>query len=311
MSAAVGRLLLRWLRRPARTPRWIRLTVALMLSSVALVSLATPASSGAGAGAAGALRAAGGPGPLASAGGPPTGSPDSPGKAPEPPGAGSRRTRFASSPALVTEGMTLYDNGCASCHGTLLQGEPGIAPSLVGVGAGPVDFYLSTGRMPLQTPREEPERTKPLYDPGQINALIAFVTATGGGPPAPAADPAQGDLAVGLHAFTLNCAGCHQSVARGGLTIGASVPDLQKATPRQIAEAVRMGPYLMPHFDAQAIDQHQLDSIARYVIWTRHPDNAGGWGIYNIGPIPEGMVAWFIALLALVIVARLIGERTA
>ena len=55
-----------------------------------------------------------------------------------------------------------------------------------------------------------------------------------------------------------------------------------------------MGPYLMPHFDAKQIDQHQLDSIARYVLWTRHPANAGGWGIYNIGPIPEGIVAWFI-----------------
>ena len=26
-----------------------------------------------------------------------------------------------------------------------------------------------------------------------------------------------------------------------------------------------MGPYLMPHFDAKQIDQHELDSIARYV----------------------------------------------
>jgi len=70
-----------------------------------------------------------------------------------------------------------------------------------------------------------------------------------------------------------------------------------------------MGPYLMPHFDTEQIDQHALDSIARYVVWTRHPLNAGGWGIYNIGPIPEGIVAWFIGLAALVIVARLIGER--
>ena len=98
-------------------------------------------------------------------------------------------------------------------------------------------------------------------------------------------------------------------MARGGITVNAQVPDLQAATPQQIAEAVRMGPYLMPHFDSNEIDQHELDSIARYVVWTRHPDNAGGWGIYNIGPIPEGIVAWFIGLVALVIVARLIGER--
>ena len=71
-----------------------------------------------------------------------------------------------------------------------------------------------------------------------------------------------------------------------------------------------MGPYLMPRFGATQIDQHQLDSLVRYVLWTRHPDDAGGWGISNIGPIPEGMVAWFVAIAALVIVARLIGERT-
>jgi ubiquinol-cytochrome c reductase cytochrome c subunit len=110
--------------------------------------------------------------------------------------------------------------------------------------------------------------------------------------------------------FTESCAGCHQIVGRGGMTVGAYVPNLQHANALQIAEAVRMGPYLMPHFDAKQIDQHQLDSLAKYIIQTRHPDNAGGWGIYNIGPIPEGIAAWFIALLALVIVARLIGERT-
>ncbi len=150
--------------------------------------------------------------------------------------------------------------------------------------------------------------TQPAYSRAQINALIAFIGSFGG-PAASTVDPAKGDLAVGFHEFTLNCAGCHQIVARGGITVNAQAPDLEEATPQQVAEAVRMGPYLMPHFDAKQIDQHQLDSIVRYVLWTRRPDNAGGWGIYNIGPIPEGMVAWFIGLLALVIVARLIGER--
>ena len=185
----------------------------------------------------------------------------------------------------------------------------GIAPSLRGVGPGPVDFYLSTGRMPLEQPREEPLRGTPAFSRRQVDALIAYISSFGG-PAAPTADPGAGNLALGFHAFTLNCAGCHQIVARGGITVDASVPDLEEATAQQIAEAVRMGPYLMPHFDSTQIDQHVLDSITRYVMWTRHPDNAGGWGIYNIGPIPEGMVAWFIGLAALVIVARLIGERT-
>lgn len=300
-------MLLRWLRRPARTPRPIRIGLALALSSVALVSFA----SGAGGSTPGSLSPIGAtPGPLSTVGGPPTSSPSSPSKSPEPPGPGARTTSFPTSSALVSQGMSLYENGCSACHGILLQGQPGTAPSLIGVGSGPVDFYLSTGRMPLQSPRAEPDRATPAYDRRQINALIAFVAKLGGGPSAPAADPADGNLSTGLHEFTLHCAGCHQIVAQGGLTLGAYVPDLQQATPLQIAEAVRMGPYLMPHFSAQEIDQQQLDSLARYVIWTRHPDNAGGWGLGNIGPIPEGMAAWFIAVAAMVIVARLIGERT-
>jgi ubiquinol-cytochrome c reductase cytochrome c subunit len=163
--------------------------------------------------------------------------------------------------------------------------------------------------MPLESPRLEPTRAVPAYGTHEREAIVAYV-ASFGGPPAPLAEPSKGDLALGFHYFTLDCAGCHQIVARGGLTIGAAVPDLQRASAQQVAEAVRMGPYLMPHYDAKQIDQHALNSIERYVLWTRKPDDAGGWGIYNLGPIPEGMVAWFLALASLVLVARLIGERT-
>jgi ubiquinol-cytochrome c reductase cytochrome c subunit len=231
-------------------------------------------------------------------------------KEPVAPAGGEDTAPMPGSPALVAEGRSLYALGCASCHGFGLRGRRNVAPSLIGVGAGPTDFYLSTGRMPLENPRLQPLRTAPVYNRHQIDALVAFVAAFGG-PPAPDANPARGDLALGLHDFTLDCAGCHQIVARGGLTIGAIVPDLESASARQIAEAVRMGPYLMPHFDSKQLDQHALDSLARYVLWTRSPDDKGGWGLYNLGPIPEGMVAWFLLLFSLVLLARLIGERTA
>jgi ubiquinol-cytochrome c reductase cytochrome c subunit len=288
------RVLVRWLTHRSRVPAVLRLTVAVILAAISVIGIAAPSSSGQT------------PSPKVPGGSLPEDNAAT--KSPEPPGSGDPTRSFPDSPALRAQGFDLYQSGCSSCHGIALQGTPGVAPSLRGVGAGPVDFYLSSGRMPLEQPREEPTRSSPLYSRAKINALIAYI-ASFGGPAAPTADPAQGDLNLGLHAFTLNCAGCHQSLARGGITVNAQVPDLQSATPQEIAEAVRMGPYLMPHFDATRIDQHQLDSIARYILWTRHPDNAGGWGIYNIGPIPEGMVAWFIGLAALVIVARLIGER--
>jgi ubiquinol-cytochrome c reductase cytochrome c subunit len=290
----VRRLFLRWLTHRSRIPPVLRLTLALVLATMAVVGLAAAPSQG----DSGLSPAVGGS----------LNEFNSPTKTPDPPGAGNPTKRFPDSPALRAQGFTLYQQSCSSCHGIALNGTPGVAPSLHGVGAGPVDFYLSTGRMPLEQPREEPLRNSPAFTRPQIDALIAYISSFGG-PAAPTADPAAGSLALGFHEFTLSCAGCHQIVARGGITVNAQAPDLQQATAQQIAEAVRMGPYLMPHFDSTQIDQHELDSIARYVLWTRHPDNAGGWGIYNIGPIPEGMVAWFIGLAALVIVARLIGER--
>lgn len=231
-------------------------------------------------------------------------------KLPNPPGPAATTVATPTSPALIAEGHQLFDARCASCHGLGLQGRRATAPSLLGVGAGPVDFYLSTGRMPLANPRAQPVRSPPVFNRHQIEAIIAYVRSAGGGPAGPTADPAKGSLSLGFRLFDQSCAGCHSIVARGGMTVGAKVPALQQATAKQVAEAVRMGPYLMPRFSATQLDQHDLDSLARYVLWTRHPQNSGGWGIYNIGPIPEGIVAWFMGLFALVIVARLIGERS-
>jgi ubiquinol-cytochrome c reductase cytochrome c subunit len=210
--------------------------------------------------------------------------------------------------ALMVRGRALFATGCASCHGEDLRGRPGMAPSLRGAGAAAADFYLSTGRMPLADPTDQPLRTQPAYPRADIDALVAYVGSFGG-PGIPRVDPARGDLAKGMEAFTEHCAGCHQVVGRGGIVTGASVPALTKATPTQVGEAVRIGPYLMPQFNAQQIDPATLNAIARYVQSIRHPDNRGGWGIGNIGPVPEGMITWFLAMGVLLFVARAIGER--
>jgi ubiquinol-cytochrome c reductase cytochrome c subunit len=75
-----------------------------------------------------------------------------------------------------------------------------------------------------------------------------------------------------------------------------------------VAEALAVGPYVMPTFPQ--LSQSDVDSLARYVTYTRNPEDIGGWSIGHIGPIPEGMVAWLLAGVALLLVIRLIGERT-
>jgi len=210
--------------------------------------------------------------------------------------------------ALVARGRSLFVAGCASCHGLDARGVHNMGPSLRGVGAQAADFYLRTGRMPLNNPKDQPNRNPPAYPPDQIAALTAYIGFLGG-PPIPHVDPAMGNISDGKQSFIKHCAGCHQALARGGIATGAIAPTLEQATPTQVAEAVRIGPYLMPHFTTRQINQTDINNLARYVQYTKHPDNRGGWALGNIGPIPEGMVAWFIGLLSLLIVARLIGER--
>jgi ubiquinol-cytochrome c reductase cytochrome c subunit len=206
------------------------------------------------------------------------------------------------------DGRALYQEACASCHGDHAEGTPDQAPPLVHAGGAAADFYLSTGRMPLADPKDEPVRAPPAYDAADRRALTDYIASLGG-PAIPSVDPARGSLADGQELFTSHCAGCHQAVARGGIVPGAVAPSLQRATPTQIAEAVRIGPYLMPAFSDKEIDQQQLDSITRYVLSTRHPPDRGGWAIGNLGPIPEGMIAWLLAGPLVLLVLRLLGER--
>ena len=99
-----------------------------------------------------------------------------------------------------------------------------------------------------------------------------------------------------------------RALAEGGYVTGARVPPLHTVPATQIAEAVRVGPYLMPRFSTSQISDAQLNSIIKYVQSTAAPDNRGGWGIGNLGPIPEGLVTWWIAapllLLGCVAVSR-------
>jgi ubiquinol-cytochrome c reductase cytochrome c subunit len=209
-------------------------------------------------------------------------------------------------------GAARFAEGCSSCHGLDARGVARRGPSLRGVGAAAIDFYLSTGRMPLADPGIEPVRSQPRYDRSERSQIATYLRSLdASGPPIPVVDVAGGDVARGRQLFASSCAGCHQIAAKGGVDPEITAPALDAATPTQIAEAIRIGPYLMPRFGPRTLDARDVDSIVRYVTtYERHPTNRGGWGIGNIGPIPEGLVAWLLAAGSLVLVARLIGTRS-
>jgi ubiquinol-cytochrome c reductase cytochrome c subunit len=235
----------------------------------------------------------------------------------------------AADPAgLVQQGKDLYGRACVACHGADGEGvsrpskaigfgpgrvdevQGGLGPPLAGVGALAADFYLRTGYMPLPRVDAQPTRREtPLFSDGQIRALVAYVASLGPGPAIPTPRPEEGNLSEGQRLFTQHCAGCHQIVVRGGYVSGAVAPRLTSATTTQIAEAVRIGPYVMPRFTERDISDRELDSIIRYVQYAKQPDDRGGWAIGNIGPVPEGLVAWFIGGTALVITCIVIGTR--
>lgn len=209
---------------------------------------------------------------------------------------------------LEQTGHELFLSSCAACHGMHAEGIPGRAPTLHGVGGAAAAFYLETGRMPLASSREQPVEKKRAFPHAQIQALIAYV-ASFGGPAVPKVQIGRGSLSKGQELFAFDCAGCHTIQAAGGIVTGAFVPSLNNATPKIVGEAIRTGPYVMPHFGKGEISEREIDSIARYVRTTQNPADLGGWGIGRIGPIPEGMVAWMLGLTSLLLLARVIGER--
>jgi len=220
----------------------------------------------------------------------------------------------------VQRGQRLFGQFCASCHAegqTTIGAGPGRemrqqtakAPSLRGVGAMAADFYLSTGYMPLRKLGLQPRRSRPVLSTGEISDLVAYVASLGKGPAIPRPQPERGNIAEGFHLFGDHCAGCHQIVAEGGYVTGGLPPPLEDATSLQIAEAVRIGPWVMPTFSKKAISDRQLDSIIAYVNYAKHPDDRGGWAIGHLGPIPEGLVTWFIAAALLVAFCMLLGKR--
>jgi quinol---cytochrome-c reductase cytochrome c subunit len=227
--------------------------------------------------------------------------------------------------ATAAPGKQLYGRYCVMCHGPEGAGQvaresgtgpardqkpqTGSGPALVGVGALAADFYLRTGYMPLKRNGIQPRRTRLLLGPREVDALIAYVASLGKGPPVPRPSPERGDLSEGQRLFADRCSGCHQIVAAGGYVTGAVPPALSAATDVQIAEAVRIGPYVMPKFSRSAISDSELDSIIRYVDYAKHPDDRGGWSLGHVGPVPEGLVTWFLGMSVLVGLCMVLGKR--
>jgi len=207
--------------------------------------------------------------------------------------------------SFIKPGQALFAANCSSCHGSQANGKAGVAPNLQGLGAGTVDFWVSTGRMPLANTSAQATRKPPRFDRVQTLEIAAFVQSLtpGQGTQVPLVRTAGADLENGNTLFTLNCAACHTiSGAGDALAEGAYAPSLHLATPTQVVEAIRSGPGNIT--DTEARD------IAAYVTGVlQHPDNAGGVGLGGIGPVGEGFVGLLVGVGLLMLVCFWIGDR--
>jgi ubiquinol-cytochrome c reductase cytochrome c subunit len=118
-----------------------------------------------------------------------------------------------------------------------------------------------------------------------------------------------GEIARGRRVFEENCQQCHGATGHGGSVGYRNVaPELMSAAPQVVADAVRMGPDVMPRFGPKTIDDASLGDVIAYIQYLqRFQYNPGGLQLANLGPVAEGFIAWTVGIGLLVLFVRRIG----
>jgi ubiquinol-cytochrome c reductase cytochrome c subunit len=217
--------------------------------------------------------------------------------------------------SYIAPGQTLFELNCSSCHGADASGTDR-APNLQGLGPATVDFWVSTGRMPLAVATQQPVQKPARFNRKQTLQIVAFVNSLAPAAPdypsgIPSVNLAAGNLVEGNSLFVLNCAGCHTITGAGdALSAGYFAPSLHKIYPRQIAEAIRTGPSQMTHFGPLNLTNQQVADIVKYVTTSiQHPANPGGLGLGGIGPVAEGFIGLLFGVGGIMLVAFWLGDR--
>jgi ubiquinol-cytochrome c reductase cytochrome c subunit len=212
--------------------------------------------------------------------------------------------------SAVAAGRELYERSCITCHGENLEGVPNRGPSLIGVGEAAVYFQVHTGRMPLTRQEADAADKPPVFSDEEIDQLMAYVQANGGGPTLPSGNLRDGDLAEGGELFRLNCASCHNFVGKGGaLSSGKAAPSLEGSDDLEVYTAMLTGPENMPVFGDNQLTPDEKRSIINYVQTIKSQADPGGAGIGRIGPVAEGLVIWVVGVGAIMFAIFWMGSK--
>ncbi|HSH59041.1 MAG TPA: cytochrome c [Acidimicrobiales bacterium] len=218
-------------------------------------------------------------------------------------------TRSKSQAIEAELGARLYQRDCVFCHGADGRGTSR-GQSLTEVGPAEAHYSITTGRMPIQAAGEERRRREVQYKAEEVDALIAHMRRfLASEPEIPEVNIEEGKLSEGAELFLAECAACHQWSGNGGALLGREAPSLFESTPTQIAAAIRTGPPGMPGYSEEVIDEEQLNSVVKYVLYLRQPQDEGGNGLWHLGPFAEGLIAWVVGIGVLILAVLWIGER--
>ena len=118
------------------------------------------------------------------------------------------------------------------------------------------------------------------------------------------------NVAEGGVLFRTNCAQCHQAAGQGGaLTQGKWAPNLMKATPTEIYEAMITGPQSMPIFSDGTLPKENKQQIIAYINNLQNASSPGGLDLGRLGPVTEGLFLWSAVFAALIGAAIWIGIK--
>ena len=205
--------------------------------------------------------------------------------------------------ADLDRGAGLYQANCAACHGTVAEGGPGLTeatagPALDEVDVAFVDMTLRTGRMPFAY-RPAGVLREELEDDERVD-LVAWM-AERFDLPGEIPEVGEGDAARGQELYVRNCAACHGAAGDGGISgAGVTVPPVDGLDPVATVEAIRVGPFEMPAFSEQVLDDRQAADIAAFVEATAD-EPATLLGLHEVDEVTAALLAGALALGGLVV----------
>jgi ubiquinol-cytochrome c reductase cytochrome c subunit len=203
----------------------------------------------------------------------------------------------------LQRGAGIYQANCAACHGTVAEGGPGVTgntsgPALDEISVNYVDMTLRTGRMPIADRSTGVLREE--LDDDEREALVAWM-AERFDLPGEILEVGNGDAARGQELYVRNCAACHGAAGDGGISgAGVTVPPISGVDPVATVQATRVGPFEMPGFSEQVLDEQQVADIAAFVEAAGEEEGTL-LGLHEVDEVVGALFAGGLALLGLVV----------